>query len=72
MAKPKAVKPTEVKQAGPLTVDQIFDFISDRGASAAQVIRVTGAGRLDAAINVKKTGNFVIMIEVDPSTGSVV
>lgn len=62
----------DAKPVGPLTVDQVFDFLEARKASKAQIIRVTGAGRLDAAINVQKTGNFLLLIEVDPISGTVV
>lgn len=73
-SKPKEdVKPVEaVEDLGPLTVDALFNFIQARKAEKVQIIRVTGTGRLDAAINPKRIGNILLLIEIDPTSGTVV
>ena len=58
-------------EKGPLTLQELFDFIQRRGAERVQLIRVTGTGRLDATINPKDSGNILILLEINPNKGIV-
>jgi hypothetical protein len=62
----------EPKKQARVTVDSLFQFLEAGGAQKAQIIRVTGTGRMDAAINPQRTGNILLLIEVDPNAGGIV
>lgn len=63
--------PDKTAPAKPLTLDALFKFIESHGAKRVQLIRTTGTGRLDATINPLNTGNILILIEIDPTTGHI-
>lgn len=64
--------PTPVAHGQKITVDSLFQYLEAGGAQKAQIIRVTGAGRLDAALTPQRTGNILLLIEIDPNAGGVI
>lgn len=56
----------------PLTLNELFNFLDGRGATKAQITRLTGPGPHNMTLAPQSNGNMILVIEVDTTKGTVV